>query len=598
MSLSGGASSPASPAGSATQPRDARTLRVALGQCSSAGPKEENQDFLGARVPSGRELLLKGIAVAVADGISSSSVGRIAAESAIKSFLTDYYATPDSWSVKTAGHCVVAAANTWLHAQTRRNHLHEDFDRGFVCTFSALILKAGHAHVFHVGDSRIYRIRAGHCERLTSDHRVALASSETYLNRALGLAVGVEVEYRSVDVAADDLFVLTTDGVHDHVAPNVLASVVAAESDLDRAASRLVAQALANGSDDNATVQILRIESLPSPDAGSALELGDTLPPAPLPRVPSEFEGYRVLREIHASNRSHIYLAQCLENGAKVALKVPSLDMRDDPAYLRRFAMEEWIARRVQSPHVLKAAPSTGPRAHLYVVTELFEGQTLRQWMLDHRQRDLETVRHIVEQIAKGLRGFHRREMLHQDLRPENVMIDADGTVKIIDFGAVRVAGVIEAAPNLRDEPMLGTLQYAAPEYFLGWAGTEQSDQFSLGVIAYELLTGVLPYGADVSRSRTPKDAARLRYRPADTPAHPVPAWIDAALRRAVNPDPRKRYEALSEFVTDLRLPNPDYARDAMPFAERDPVRFWQLVSAALAVALIASLIVHAFRAV
>ena len=597
MSPPGGASSATSPVGSATRPPAAPTLRVAVGQCSRAGPKEENQDFLGARVPSGRELLLKGVALAVADGISSSNVGRIAAESAIKSFLTDYYATPDAWSVKTAGHCVIAAANTWLHAQTRRNHRHEDFDRGFVCTFSALVLKAGQAHVFHVGDSRICRVRAGHCESLTSEHRVALDSSETYLSRALGAALGVEVEYRSVDVAVGDVFVLSTDGVHDYATPSAMASAIESEADLDLAASRLVDQALANGSDDNVTVQLVRVEAVPSPDAGSALDLGDTLPPAPLPRVPSEFEGYRVLREIHASHRSHIYLAQCLETGTRVALKVPSLDMRDDTAYLRRFAMEEWVARRVQSPHVLQAAPRTTSRRHLYVVTELFEGQTLRQWMLDHPQRDLETVRRIVEQIAKGLRGFHRREMLHQDLRPENVMIDADGTVKIIDFGAVRVAGVIEAAPTLRDEGVPGTLQYAAPEYFLGWAGTQQSDQFSLGVVAYELLTGQLPYGTGVSRADTPKRASGLRYRPADSAAHPVPVWMDAALRRAVHPDPRKRYDALSEFVTDLRRPNPDYARDIVPFAERDPVRFWQLVSAALAVALIASLLVHAFRA-
>jgi serine/threonine protein kinase len=81
----------------------------------------------------------------------------------------------------------------------------------------------------------------------------------------------------------------------------------------------------------------------------------------------------------------------------------------------------------------------------VYVATEFIDGQTLSQWMIDNPRPDLETVRGLVEQIAKGLRAFHRLEMLHQDLRPENIMIDKTGTAKIIDFGATRVAGLVEA---------------------------------------------------------------------------------------------------------------------------------------------------------
>ena len=80
-------------------------------------------------------------------------------------------------------------------------------------------------------------------------------------------------------------------------------------------------------------------------------------------------------------------------------------------------------------------------------MTEFIEGQTLKQWMIDNPKPDLETVRGIVEQIAKGLRAFHRKEMLHQDLRPDNIMIDKTGTAKIIDFGSTKITGVAEAAP-------------------------------------------------------------------------------------------------------------------------------------------------------
>jgi serine/threonine protein kinase len=288
------------------------------------------------------------------------------------------------------------------------------------------------------------------------------------------------------------------------------------------------------------------------------------------------------LREIHASHRSHIYLAADVETGTPVAVKVPSLDQRSDPAYLRRFAMEEWIARRVQSPYVLAPAAARHDRSFLYNVTEYLDGQTLRQWMLDNPSPSLETVRRIVEQIAKGLQALHRREMLHQDLRPENVVIDGHGTIKIIDFGSVRVAGVVEAAPEAFTDDILGTVQYTAPEYFLGLVGSERSDQFSLGVIAYELITGRLPYGAQAPRARTAKAQSRLRYVPATALTYTVPDWVDGALQRAVHVDVRKRYEALTEFTMDLRRPNAAYMREFVPLAERDPVRFWQIVSLVL----------------
>ena len=145
-----------------------------------------------------------------------------------------------------------------------------------------------------------------------------------------------------------------------------------------------------------------------------------------------------IVREVHGSSRSHIYLAVDIETDALVALKIPSIDLRGDPAYLKRFMMEEWVARRINSAHVLKPRIQSRKRNYLYVVTEFIDGQTLTQWMIDNPKPELETVRGIVEQIAKGLRAFHRMEMLHQDIRPDNIMIDRTGTVKIIDFGSTQ----------------------------------------------------------------------------------------------------------------------------------------------------------------
>jgi serine/threonine protein kinase len=158
--------------------------------------------------------------------------------------------------------------------------------------------------------------------------------------------------------------------------------------------------------------------------------------------------------------------------------------------------------------------------------------------------------------------------------------------VKIIDFGSVSVAGVDEQAAPADPSRILGTLQYTAPEYFVGEAGSERSDLYSLGVIAYQMLSGRLPYGAAAAKVRTRAALRRLEYATLLEDDRDVPAWIDGALRKAVHPEPRERYEALSEFAYDLRHPNAALLRRT-PLIERHPVLFWKTVSAALGVALL-----------
>jgi serine/threonine protein phosphatase PrpC len=564
-------------------------LTITIGQHSERGHKEANQDFHGALIPEGSALTLKGIAIAIADGISTSSVSRIAAESAIKTFLTDYYCTSDTWSVKTAAQRVISAANSWLYAQTRRTLDASDVDRGYVCTFTAMVLKARLAHIFHVGDCRVSRVAGRALEALTEDHRIVVSSQQSYLARALGAKSHVEIDYQTVSLQVGDVFILSSDGVHEHVDGNTVASALETHAEnLDHAARQIVAEALRAGSRDNLTVQIVRIDAVPGADIGEFTADAMSLAPPPLPEPGGLLDGYRIIRELHSSSRSHVYLALDTRTNTPVVVKVPSIDLRSDAAYRKRFMMEEWIARRLSSPHVLKAHPQLHKRSYLYTVAEHVDGQTLAQWMIDHPNPDLETVRNIVEQIAKGLRAFHRLEMLHQDLRPQNIMIDRAGTVKLIDFGSVRVAGVVETAPELVGGDILGTAQYTAPEYFVGERGTPRSDLFSLGVIVYQILTGRLPYGAEVAKTRSPRQQARLRYIPASEFNPRVPDWVDLALRKAVHPNPLKRYEELSEFTFDLRHPNPGLLKNARPpLAERNPILFWKCVSAVLALTIV-----------
>ena len=498
--------------------------------------------------------------------------------------MTDYYCTSESWSVKTSAQRVIAATNSWLHSQTRQSQYLYDKDRGYVCTLSAMVIKSTTAHIFHIGDARIYRV-AGHAlEQLTEDHRVIVSSEQSYLGRALGINPQIEIDYRTLKIEKGDLFLLATDGVFEHVSGRFIAETInRSASELDSAARAIVEEAERQGSPDNLTVQIVRIDELPDSEGSEIVRQVLELPCPPLLEARMELDGYQIVREVHGSSRSHIYLAVDSADGALVAVKTPSIDLRDDPTYLQRFMMEEWVARRIDSAHVLKPRIQSRARNYLYVVTEFVDGQTLTQWMIDNPKPSLEAVRGIVEQIAKGLQAFHRMEMLHQDLRPENIMIDTTGTAKIIDFGSTRIAGIADGSPSGIEDDILGTVQYTAPEYFLGEGGSSRSDIFSLGVIAYQMLTGQLPYGAQAAKVRSKSQQKKLRYRSVLDDNREISVWIDGALKKALHPDPYYRYEELSEFIFDLRHPNKNFLKSSSaPLIERDPLLFWKCLSAAL----------------
>lgn len=556
-------------------------LQISTGQFSDKGLKEINQDFHGAIIPKEPQLSLKGVALALADGISSSNVSQDASETAVKNFLTDYYCTSDAWSVRTSGERVLESINGWLFSQTQRTEYRFNKDKGYVCTLSAVVFKASTLHIFHIGDSRIYRLRGEGMETLTKDHRVWVSKDKSYLSRALGIDIELDLDYQTTTLHEGDIYLLCTDGVYEFIeTPFISQTLHDYADDLDQAAEIIVKEALKNGSDDNLTLQIARVDQLPKQLDSTLKQQVEDLELPPLLQARQEFEGYRILRELHANSRSHVYLAEDLDNQSKVILKIPSVDLSNDPAYLERFLMEEWVARRINSAHVMKAGLQSRKRNYLYTVTEYIEGQTLAQWLIDNPSPDLESVRNITEQIALGLQAMHRKEVLHQDLRPENVMIDNTGTVKIIDFGAVRVAGIVEAENTLEQPEMLGTALYMAPEYFVGEVISTRSDLFSLGVITYHMLSGSFPYGTQVAKCTTASAQRKLAYQSVLDEEKAIPRWVDETLQKALQPSPYKRYAEISEFVYDLRKPNPNFLRrNQPPFMERNPLLFWKSVS-------------------
>jgi serine/threonine protein kinase len=561
-----------------------KQLKIALGQSTSVGRKTINQDCHGSHVPDNYLLDAKGVVIAIADGISSSDVSDIASKAAVNGFIADYYCTPDVWSVKNSAQKVLQATNLWLYAQTQNSLYRFNKDKGYVCTFSSIIFKSNSFHVFHCGDSRIYRLSGNTLEQLTQDHRRIVSQETSYLTRALGIHRQLDLDYGTQALDINDVFILTTDGIYEYVDNDEIRNIISEnQQDLNLACEAILKRAYENGSEDNLTIQIVKILELPLHQIEEVQQQVARLPLPPLLEARMEFDGYQILRNIYISSRSHVYLAKDLDTQQQVILKTPSTELRADKHYLERFLMEDWIAKRIDNPHVLTAIESPRKRQFLYNVTEFIEGKSLSQWIIDNPKPKLDQVRSIIAQAAKGLQAFHRQEMVHQDLRPNNIMIDESGTVKIIDFGATQVGGVLDIGQNRDANEIKGTAQFTAPEYYLGDGGSTRSDIFSLGVITYQMLTGSLPYGTSVSKVKTGRDLQKLVYQSILEEQHQLPPWIDDAIKKAVHVDPLKRYAEVSEFVYDLNSPNTAFLkRTKPPLIERNPLAFWQGLSAIL----------------
>lgn len=551
----------------------ASRLEVHVGQLTDKGRKESNEDAVGIRLPPSPMRERKGLALAVADGVSGAEGGREAAELAVQGFLSDYYTTPDSWSIKTSADKVLQSINRWLHG---RGQHYSEAHRGYLSTLTTLVLKDCQAHIFHVGDTRIYRLREGLLERLTQDHVVRLGNQDQ-LTRALGLDWRIDLDYRQADLKVGDTLCCCSDGLYRFIPLPALTRTLA---DLtltpEQRCQRLHELALENGSDDNISVQIADIVSLPSLNQDDQRLMLNELPFPPALVEGQILDGYRIIQELSASSRSQLYLVRDTGTDQLLVMKTPAERYNNDAPYIEHFIMEEWLGLCIDSPHVIQTLSPSHERRYLYTLNEYLEGITLREWA---SQNPLPAVQHIaplIQQVIAGLRALHRREILHQDLKSDNVLLLKDKSLKIIDLGSARSGSQGEAT---EDTPP-GTRECSAPEYRVGGAIGARSDQFSLALMIYELLTGRHPFGTDAyTRAETPRDFSRLSYTPAFQYNPHVPIWYDAALRKALSLTPDHRYDSLSELQNDLQRPNPQLDTRRQPLLERHPVRVWQAVA-------------------
>ncbi len=553
-------------------------LEVDIASHSIQGLKDNNEDAVGFFVPEELPVLEdKGIVLAVADGVSSAEAGKEASDTAITRFLSDYYQTPDTWSVKHSGQKILSSINLTLF---KRSHEFASEEKGYLTTFTALVLKSRIAHFFHAGDSRAYLLRGNEFKQLTRDHVASIGSGRSFLARAMGMDNSIQIDYSQFTIEADDVLLVTSDGIHDFLTEEKIIELMSAESSCQERIEALVKSAFDNGSDDNISGSLCQISSLPNE---SLNDYNSKLTRLPFPPPLDEgviLDGYKVLKELFASSRSQLYLVEDTETGEQMVMKTPSINFEEDTGYIDRFIQEEWIGKRINSDYVVKIIKQQRPRTCLYYLMEHVQGLSLDKWMEKNHFPKPKVAFNLVEQIAKGLAAFHKMETIHQDLKPANILINDENQIKVVDFGSVFVAGLAEVFIPLEHEGVLGTATYSDPKYLLGKNTGVQGDLYALATITYEIFSGKLPYGDKIEECQTAFEYDRLRYISA-TEANPIiPIWFDRTLERGVSFDLEQRYDNIPEFIQDLKKPNPTYLLDDPKVTKnKSQVLFWQLLS-------------------
>jgi len=574
-------------------------LHINFGGHSCAGVKASNEDAFTAVLPKESSVRkYKGAVACVADGVSCSKNAQLASQTAVTNFASDYFNTPDFWTVKQSATKVIGAINSWLHQQGRQDLTRSD---GLVTTFSAIVFKSHTAHIVHAGDSRIYLLRGGNLEQLTRDHSYG-QSGENHLTRALGIEPGLDLDYRTLKVQLGDRFLLTTDGVHEHISHRHLTKLAGKPRGLEELGIEITDAATSAGSQDNLSCLIAEVESLPIERLEETYQDLSMLVIPPVLEAGNKIDHFEIVRILHSGTRSHVYLARDHQSDKLRVLKMPSLSFMDDFSYLESFAREQWIGRKLNHPKIVKILPPITGSKFLYHICEYIEGKSLRQWMIDNPCAPLEQVRQMLDEMIVPVRALHRDKMVHRDLKPENFMIDRDGRIKLIDLGTLQISGIKEISQSNFENIPVGDAGYIAPELLVhagtaNFSAASQSDLFSLANIVYEMLSGELPYNCVKSNRDYPSRYDKWRYQPllnrslgSDTT--PLPKWIDSVLSKALAPRPNNRYTAMSEFQNDLRSPNPELlkASSQRPLLERNPLLFWQLASAILALVVLVQL--------
>ncbi|MCU7238080.1 bifunctional protein-serine/threonine kinase/phosphatase [Pseudomonas peradeniyensis] len=533
------------------------SLRLSFAQASATGPRPENQDALRLVTPAPELAASKGYLCALADGVSQCADGGLAARASLQALALDYYATPATWGVTQALDRLLTAQNRWLRAQGNGQPL--------LTTLSALVLRGRRFTLAHVGDCRVYRWQADQLHCLSEDHVWDQPGMQHVLKRALGLDQHLLVDYLEGDLRQGECFVLLSDGVWASLGDAHIRSILREQSDLQVAADTLVTSAHHCGSQDNASALLVRVDQLGPSTLGDALA---QLQQWPLPgalRDGQSIDGWQVDGLLAQSRQSLLYRVRDPQ-GQSWLLKTLPQSRDQEPGAAQALLLEEWFLRRVAGRHFPEVHPAS-QRQHLYYLMREYPGTTLAgqpplplaQWL------------EVARQLLQAVGVLHRRNLLHRDIKPDNLHHGSDGQLRLLDFGLAYCPGLSEDPPHA----LPGTPSFLAPEAFDGLPPAPRQDLYAVGVTLYHLLTGHYPYG-EVEAFQRPRFGMPVnpaRYRP------DLPEWLQRNLLQAVAADPAQRFETAEQWLLLLeRGDRQELDERPRPLLEREPLKVWRTI--------------------
>src|SRR5437764_13616299 len=242
-----------------------------------------------------------------------------------------------------------------------------------------------------------------------------------------------------------------------------------------------------------------------------------------------------------------VYLAEDSLLGRQVALKLLHYHFAEDQEFVERFKREASSAAALSHPNIVGIFDRGEWQGTYYIAMEYVAGRSLKTIVREQGALDPATAIDIVVQILRAARSAHRRGVVHRDLKPHNVILDEEGRARVTDFGIARAG----ASDMTLTGSIMGTAQYLSPEQAQGQAVSAASDLYSVGVILYELLTGVVPFDGETAVAIAFKQVS-AEPRPPSTVTPSVPAMLDGIVLQALAKDPARRFRDADEFIAVL----------------------------------------------
>lgn len=541
-------------------------LKISVGQATATGPKARNEDALAWAAPEGDERTTKGVLAAIADGVSGCDDGELASRSVIRGLLADYYATPDTWEPALALQRVIQALNRWVMGQASRT------SQTLVTTLSALVLRGCRYGFAHVGDTRIYRLRGEKFECLTRDHVWEKAGMQHVLTRAIGLDLALTVDYQEGDLQRGDIFVLLSDGAWEPLGDKRLHELLHLHQQVERAANAIVEAALSAAATDNVSALVIRVEDLPQSALSDQLAAAADWPVPGRLKPGQKIDLFEVKEILHDSRGSQLYRVVHSSSGVSWVLKTLNPLLGGDPDARADLLTEEWLGKRLIDAHFSQVLPlAAADRNWFYYVMSWHPGHSLQQKLNQGHRFSVPEVVTIARSLAQALSVMHRLNILHGDVKPDNLHAGDDGCLRLLDLGVATCEGLT------RQRGAVGTPSYMAPELFAGQSPSLASDVYAAGVTLYHLLTRHYPYG-EVEPFQTPRfgdPTPPSRYRV------DLPDWIEQLLLKCLSRDPAQRVESADELLCLLEKGEMQNltVRTRSPLAERDPAKLWMLIA-------------------